>query len=85
MLPHRFLFFVNGNGLAVYGDTQKQLRKCPRLSGMRFIEIEYAPRTKARVLAENAPDHWRPMTDDECLIADHTLKRMHDLSSSVFE
>jgi hypothetical protein len=85
MSVHRFISYRHGAGsmecksadgvhtvvVTFYGHP-------PRLAGMRFVEIEYFPRVNARVLAADNPDQWRPMTDQECEIADEALYRMRD-------
>jgi hypothetical protein len=83
-MSHRFLFFRNGTGSAMCGNVTMHLTHCPRLPGMRFVEIEYVPRVKNRVLAEANPDSWRDMTEIECQIADSALERMREQSLQVF-
>lgn len=80
----RFMFFRNGVGSAQCDGVTVHFKTCPRLPGMRFIEIEYMPRVKSRMLSEEDPDHWREMSEVECLIADSALERMRDHSLQVF-
>jgi hypothetical protein len=81
---HRFLWFRNGTGSATCGNVVLHFTACPRLPGMRFVEIEFMPRVKSRVLAEEDPEHWREMTDVECAIAESALQRMHDQAMVAF-
>ena len=76
--PDRFLSFRNGQGSAQCGPATFYFSrgKPPRLPGMRFIEIEYFPKRKSRMLSEDDPDHWRDMSEVECLIADKVLFQM---------
>jgi hypothetical protein len=81
---HRFLTYRNGVGSAQCGDVTVYLKTCPRLPGMRFVEIEYVPRVKSRVLSEANSEDWREMTDLECTIADNALSRMRDQAMQIF-
>jgi hypothetical protein len=73
---HRFLTFRHGAGSARCGNVTIQFQRCPRVPGMRFAEIEYVPRVHAQVLSEDDPEHWRPMSEVECLIVDKVLHEM---------
>jgi hypothetical protein len=83
-MKQRFMFFRNGVGSATCDDVTVHFKTCPRLPGMRFVEIEYMPRVKSRMISEEDPDHWRDMSDLECLIADKALARMRDSAAQVF-
>jgi hypothetical protein len=83
-MAHKFISFRNGVGSACCGPVTVYFNTCPRLPGMRFIEIEYIPRVKRRVISEEEPENERNMTDLECTIADAALDRMHDQAMVVF-
>ena len=82
----RSLHWDGEHGNAVFRRGNLPLKRAPKIGGKCVLQVSYSPFIEEyMILDADAPNRWRPMTDEERLEVDDKLERMVDVGLTVWD